>query len=343
MAGYYFQLPTQTDLTYAQQSAVNETRPIALSGGPGTGKSVVSLWRHINCHKRNINSLLLTYTVSLREYLKQSARTQAPSAANAVYTSLAGQSRCAYYEEVLIDEAQDQDAAYYKKVKSMCNKVTYGADDAQIAYPEHSCSNDELRKIFPSNVCCILDQNFRSTYYIMSFVKNAFPNAFISQDILDDLRDRGRMGSKPNYLIFNDGGYQQVSRKQQEAIRDIVNRFRGDTHNVAILVPWKKDVQIYADMLRLMGFDDFSYYYEGCPDGMAGIKNLHITTFKSAKGLEFDTVIIPDFDKYPHICGNYNIEWKDFYIGVTRAKMNLYLLSAQENPSYSSSVNLSYL
>lgn len=343
MAGYYFQLPTQTDLTYAQQSAVNEPRPIALSGGPGTGKSVVSLWRHINCHKRNVNSLLLTYTVSLREYLKQSARTQELSAARAVYTSLAGKSRCSDYEEVIVDEAQDQDEQYYQDVKGMCNKVTYGADDAQIAYPEHCCRTDRLREIFPNNVRCILDQNFRSTYNIMNFVKQAFPNAYISQDILDDLRDRGRMGSKPYYMVYNDSGFQQESQKQKNAIREIINRYRGDTHNIAILVPWRNDVQAYANMLDDMGFEDFSYYYEGCSEGMAGIKNLHVTTFKSAKGLEFDTVIVPDFDKYPKICGNYNIEWKDFYIGVTRAKMNLYLLTSNRNPSYSSAVDISTL
>lgn len=343
MAGYYFQLPTQTDLTYAQQSAVNETRPIALSGGPGTGKSVVSLWRHINCHNRHVNSLLLTYTVSLTEYLKQSARTQAPSAANAVYTSLAGQSRCSNYEEIIIDEAQDQDASYYEVVKGMCSKVSFGADDAQIAYPQHSCTSETLRSIFPSNVRCILDQNFRSTYYIMSFVKAAFPNAYISQGLLEDLSDRGRMGSKPNFLVYNDGGFQKESCKQKEAICSIINRYRGNTHNVAILVPWKNDVQMYADMLISEGFSDFSYYFEGCPNGMTGIKNLHVTTFKSAKGLEFDTVIIPDFDKYPRICGNYNIEWKDYYIGVTRAKMNLYLLGAEVSPSFSSYVNVSRL
>ncbi len=342
MAGYYFQLPTQTDLTYSQESAVNETQPIALSGGPGTGKSVVSLWRHINCHKRGINSLLLTYTVSLREYLKQSASTESPSAANAVKTSLSGKSHCKQYTEVIIDEAQDLGVDYYEDVREMCGKVTYGADNAQIAYPEHSCTTDVLRALFPSNVSYILDQNFRSTYYIMSFVKNAFPNAYISQDILDDLRDRNRMGSKPNYLIFNDGGYQTESRKQIEAICNIINRYRSDTHNIAILVPWQKDVQKYADMLRDKGVTDFTYYYEGC--GMYGIKNLHVTTFKSSKGLEFDTVIIPDFEKYPKICGNYNIDWKDFYIGVTRAKMNLYLISGAPNvPDYSSSVNLSHL
>lgn len=124
MAGYYFQLPKQTDLTYAQQTAVNEPRPIALSGGPGTGKSVVSLWRHINCHKREnkINSLLLTYTVSLREYLKQSARTQSESAANNINTSLSGKASCGMYAEVIIDEAQDLDAGYYSDIKKCATR-----------------------------------------------------------------------------------------------------------------------------------------------------------------------------------------------------------------------------
>lgn len=38
---YYFRLPPITQLTLSQQAALNETEQIALSGGPGTGKSVV--------------------------------------------------------------------------------------------------------------------------------------------------------------------------------------------------------------------------------------------------------------------------------------------------------------
>ena len=48
MPGYYFNLPQITDLTTVQQVALDEPNPIAISGGPGTGKSVVSLWRHIS-------------------------------------------------------------------------------------------------------------------------------------------------------------------------------------------------------------------------------------------------------------------------------------------------------
>ena len=47
---FYFRLPVITSLTIEQQAVLNEPGPIAVSGGPGTGKSVVSLWRHIRNH-----------------------------------------------------------------------------------------------------------------------------------------------------------------------------------------------------------------------------------------------------------------------------------------------------
>ena len=40
---YNFELPTFTDLTPNQRLALEETDAIALTGGPGTGKTVVSL------------------------------------------------------------------------------------------------------------------------------------------------------------------------------------------------------------------------------------------------------------------------------------------------------------
>lgn len=56
---YYFNLPIFDDLTPDQKRAVNETRQIALGGGPGTGKSVVCLWRHIRNYSTNTRRSLI--------------------------------------------------------------------------------------------------------------------------------------------------------------------------------------------------------------------------------------------------------------------------------------------
>lgn len=68
------------------------------------------------------------------------------------------------------------------------------------------------------------------------------------------------------------------------------------------------------------------------------LSNLHITTFHSAKGLEFDTVIIPDFESYER----YFIDFKKMKkegkennlkalnVALTRGKLNLYLVANKE-------------
>lgn len=63
------------------------------------------------------------------------------------------------------------------------------------------------------------------------------------------------------------------------------------------------------------------------------IKNLHVTTYKSAKGMEFDVVILPDFHDYNR---KFNVvDWRDFYVGVTRTRSNLFLLSNCDLPHIS--------
>lgn len=57
------------------------------------------------------------------------------------------------------------------------------------------------------------------------------------------------------------------------------------------------------------------------------LERIHITTFKSAKGLEFDTVVLPGFDSYNYFIDTYdNFSDNDYYVALTRAKINLYLL-----------------
>lgn len=187
----------------------------------------------------------------------------------------------------------------------------------------------------------------------MKFAKITFPNAVIPREIIDGLASN--VGEFPVFMVSNGSCYDRTNDKQNNAILEIINSFKSDTHNIAILVPWKSDVQIFEGILKGK-VDDFSLYYENkdrFPDGCANIKNVHITTFKSAKGLEFDTVIIPNFDilkKLPIIVSDKDTgenkiicDWQDLYVACTRAKSNLYLISNYDMPCLNSVVDKTVL
>jgi superfamily I DNA/RNA helicase len=191
MADYYFNFPPITSLTLPQRAALNEPNPIALSGGPGTGKSFVSLWRHISNHIRQnpIKSQLLTFTTSLAYYLKASSASQNDSAAQMVDSTTSWfYQRAENRDEIIIDEAQDMPKIFYQKeiqsdrdIRDYSHKISYGADNQQVLYPNKSTIVKELRIIFAQNIPFVLDKNFRNTKQILQFAKVAFPEAFIPQ------------------------------------------------------------------------------------------------------------------------------------------------------------------
>lgn len=333
---YYFRLPNIDDLTLPQQAALNETGQIALSGGPGTGKSVVSLYRHLANHGNGSRSLLITYTTTLARYLSECCRLQNLEASRNVRSAYAGRpKRTENFSEIIIDEAQDLDSEYFDQISGF--NISYGADNAQILYPEHSSSKEELEERFDNNVEYVLDRNFRSTLAIMKFARIAFPNAYIPQNTLDALANNP--GEKPT-LIVTDGNplFKENARStRNDAIREIIETFRTDAHNIAILLPFKNTVKDYHEILDEMDISHSLYYedQEQFPDGCPLIDNVHVTTFKSAKGLEFDTVMIPDFGSMDYLCSRYDVlDWHDFYVAVTRARTNLYLFSNYNIPKF---------
>ena len=321
---YFFKLPSITDLTIGQQAALNEPNAIAISGGPGTGKSVVSLWRHIrNYGTGTKKSLLLTYTKTLETYLAASAKSENINAGNAINRTYWWTTHeLKRYDEIIIDEAQDVENSRYQTIKNYTSVVSYGADDQQIVFKNRATTQNELAAIFPSNKIYVLDENFRNSYEIMYFVKALFPNKIISQRTLSNLIQEGRRGNKPILLVSNGN-----TSKQEQAIIDVIKQYKSATHNIAILVPLQRDVDEYAVIIKNAGIKCSSFKSE---DGSIGeIDNIHVTTFKSSKGTEFDTVIIPEFENmFSNISNLAVIDENDYYVAITRAKRNLFLISS---------------
>jgi superfamily I DNA/RNA helicase len=343
MANYYFNFPLFDDLNDSQKAAVNDTKPIGLSGGPGTGKSVVSLWRHIINHTKEnpVQSQLLTFTTSLAYYLKELAKVNINS-----YKSVS--STVSWYnskdkkkmQEIIVDEAQDLGIKFNELLFELTNSLSYGADNQQIlaansinidgSYNINVCSpEDELEK-FLGNSMHRLDKNYRSTQRIMLFAKHFFQNAFIHHNIIDGLSSK--IGEKPRMFIT--GGDLE---KQNNVIVNVIEQYQTDsTINIAILqpfanMPWAGTehwtARYYFELLKSK-YD--CSFYDHTLKGLTGIKNIHITPFKSSKGLEFDIVIIPNI----HLVNKKFdvVNWRDFYVGVTRAKSRLILISENDFP-----------
>lgn len=325
---YYFNLPLITDLTPDQQRAVDETNPLALSGGPGTGKSVVSLWRHIRNHTTGVkNSLLLTYTKTLEHYLRASASTQNINAGNNINRIFWWLTHNpTNYQEIIIDEAQDIDKSKFERFFNYSSNISYGADQRQSIYlgSENltellSWFNTDQR--FQTNISITLNRNFRNSKEILLFTRSVFPSFMISQNTINEATETGLKPIMKLNLGWEIEG-------QVKAIVDIINDFQSDTHNIAILVPTQNMVDNYYNAIREKLDDNIALTkFKAEDDSFEGLSSVHITPFKSSKGTEFDTVIVPEFEKYKWFMEHgHTVNENDYYVALTRTKTNLFLL-----------------
>lgn len=331
---YYFNLPLITDLTPDQQRAVDETNPLALSGGPGTGKSVVSLWRHIRNHATGVrNSLLLTYTKTLEHYLKASASTQSPNAGESISRFDKNSAEFVGYQEIIIDEGQDINKSRFELFFNYSSHISYGADERQSVY----ISQEELSELlswfntdhrFQSNIPITLNRNFRNSKEILLFTRSVFPNYMIPQNTINGA---AITNLKPILKL-------SIGRNVDEQVNtiiDVVNDFQSDTHNIAILVPTVNMVNNYYKQIRNKLDNNIAVTkYQNELDNFEGLSGVHITTFKSSKGTEFDTVIIPEFDKFSWFLQHgHTVKENDYYVAFTRTKTNLFLLCRNGLPN----------
>jgi superfamily I DNA/RNA helicase len=332
---YYFNLPLITDLTPDQQRAVDETNPLALSGGPGTGKSVVGLWRHIRNHSTGVkNSLLLTYTKTLEHYLKASASTQNANAGNNIDRVFWWLTHNAVnYEEIIIDEAQDIEKSRFQRFFAYSVNISYGADQRQSVYLNTESLNELLNwfntdQRFQVNVPITLSRNFRNSREILLFTRSVFPDFMIPQNTINGANTTGLKPIMKLNLGWKVEG-------QVDSIIEIINDFQSDTHNIAILVPTQNMVDSYYNAIKEKLENKIALTkFKAEDDNFDGLSGVHITPFKSSKGTEFDTVIIPEFDKYKWFMEHgHTVKENDYYVAFTRTKTNLFLLCRNGLPN----------
>lgn len=322
---YTLEIPPFGALSPEQARAVTHSGAIRLAGGPGTGKSLVSLWRALD-ETSGEKVLILTYTLSLEFYFRKmlaSARKKGETKNIRIQRS----QKTAYnqetmlnghWDEIILDEAQDMKLSHVELFKRHADRVSFGADYRQQLYPEKGISEGMLTQTIDVSRKFELSRNYRSTKQILKAVRAFFPDRSLPADVIE----KSKTGPTVELRLCDKWDEVNVAHS---VLREIVSVSPG---NIAILVPSENKVdEVYNSVKDVLNGDVTKYSSRDNLDELSEMGRVHVCTYKSSKGLEWDVVILPYFGGRDWWIQSDLLDVNDHYVAMTRAKIQLWLLS----------------
>lgn len=235
------------------------------------------------------------------------------------------------YYELLIDEGQDFHKKLYQSFPHFFERITVGADGAQQLHKDKGTGEFAIQEIledyekFNYDVKTFpLQFNYRNTYETYNFARQFVPDAINANDssMLRDLQIRNR-GDLPDIRILENDD------ELKEETRRLIENMSGENINIAVLLSKIEPVDVYYEYLN-NNFNISKYHHKMSKREIEAVENdlqnILVTTFTSAKGMEFDFVIMPNFEKAQERYRNH------YYVGCTRARNQLYILCVGDLP-----------
>ncbi|GAB3502156.1 DNA helicase-2/ATP-dependent DNA helicase PcrA [Amycolatopsis cihanbeyliensis] len=211
-----------------------------------------------------------------------------------------------HIRHLLVDEMQDYTPIQYAVLRELfsCTMTILG-DANQSINPFSSSSLSRIHSIFPEADCLELCKSYRSTSEITEFAQNISRN--------DKLIPIERHGPPPQVLACAD------QHDQRARILTLIEQHRDSDHrSLGIIGKTLAQAETLYHALSGAGVELTFLDY----DSTAFTGGIVITSAHIAKGLEFDTVIVPQVDEQ-----NYANEMDRcmLYIACTRAMHELHL------------------
>ena len=248
----------------------------------------------------------------------------------------------AKFDYVLVDEAQDLSYVKLKVAKLLARKsITIAADKAQKIY-NTSFSWKELGIDIRGKASKSLDKTFRSTKQIIQLAESLLEVNRALQDDQSEFTDAvlpEREGTVPQVIGCKNAAAEQqmvISLiKKHLANNDVIGVLYRSTRERSSIVKWLQAAGITFEMIQ----KDVGWSLN-----TPGVK---ISTIHSSKGLEFDVIIIPRFTQEVFPLSNLleNADQEQIaeikaqersllYVGMTRAKYDLYLTYSGTHSDY---------
>lgn len=216
---------------------------------------------------------------------------------------------------LLVDEMQDYTPAQYAVVKALfpCRMTILGDADQKVN-PFSSSNLSTIREIFPEANCMEMYRSYRSTSEIISFAQGISHN--------DRLESVDRHGPAPKVI-----GTEDTHAEVAVVMNLIDSHLTGTRQSLGIVCRTVEQAHELHDALTDTGADITVLDY----DSEEFATGVVITSAHIAKGLEFDTVIVPGVS-----ADNYSsdVDRSMLYIACTRAMHELYLTYSEELSPY---------
>lgn len=247
-----------------------------------------------------------------------------------VYNELLQDSSSRLYKHIIIDEGQDFSPIMLNSLIEASREdgsITFFGDVAQQIY----CSYVSWRNanfIFDNNKIWQFNVNYRNTSKISKLAQTLTNNSYwgLKEDIIQP-KDYTAEGPTPILIKFSD-----VNKEIDWVINKALKCKNNST--VAIICRNWNDINCLECVFKQkdyqgnMRIDRNTYYFAS--------NTIYFTTYHSAKGLEFDNVIVPflNDNKLPDINIISNVfDEKEFlanelrllYVAITRSKFGLYM------------------
>lgn len=350
-----FKLPKYADLTDQQRVIVNLPldKNHLVTGAPGTGKSVIAIYRASDLSDAGKDVLMLVYNRPLMLYIQSAVESLDIDAkvntwqswiSNFYYEEF-GQSypqvdgpytydwsiiKRAFsrlgkkYDQIIIDEAQDVPLELIEALKYISKGVTCFMDEKQSIKDYYTDSMDVADVLGVRQAYALWD-NFRNPKGIYDFAKVFNPDA--DSDTVN--QDK----TKPSMIKCSDYGHANSTQLTSKMIQ-VLKRNYG-LNFIGVFVNHQSLKRTYEELSEKIEDMDVFMYKTGNKD----FRNLdfdepgvYVISYATMKGLEFDAVLIPT-PECINSSGDGKVDNNLLYVAATRASQKLYGFYIREHAS----------
>jgi len=222
------------------------------------------------------------------------------------------------YEVALVDEGQDIDADGFAILKRLAKTLTVCMDHNQQIYDAGSSQDTVLRTLGLKRQNLTLLETFRCCPYIVDVASEFITESAERRAYIEQTRTANTDIETP--LLYCATGFEDEKAKLVDTIS--VRLAKGE--RIAVLLPQKRQVHGFAQGLREVGLEVETQ------DGLDFDSDRpKLITYHSAKGLTFDTVLLPRLTSKSFYQQSAARIERLLFVGITRATSWVYMSTTE--------------